>query len=80
MNVVIGSSCWLESDLRLIFDGEPYQIASATDLPTLMVEFGIYPSKSKAIQAGRTGEIPKGYTHQFKASKKVTMYIWNPSE
>lgn len=76
-NIVIKSSDWFPSDTDVVFGGEEFQIVDAEDMQTLMLEIGAYPSKSQAMRAGRQGEIPAGYT-EFKASKKMRIWIWNP--
>lgn len=78
-NIVVSSSPWRNSDLVTLFNDEAVMYCEAVDLPNLMVEVGIYPSTSKARQAGRKGNIPAGYT-EFRASKKRQLYIWNPTE
>ncbi len=78
-NIVISYSPWVASDLTALFSDENVLYCDAEDLPNLMVEVGVYPSTSKARQAGRQGGIPTGYT-EFKASKKRQLYIWNPTE
>lgn len=78
LNVVVKSSPWLPSDLPLLFLDEPVFFSEASDLPHLMVELEIFPSTSKARHAGRVGPIPPGWT-VFKASKKRTIWIWNPT-
>lgn len=76
-NVVIKDSYWLESDIKVLFEDEDVYFADSTELSALMKETGVFPSSSKARNAGRHGEIPKGYT-EYKASKKRRLYIWNP--
>ncbi|ATN93526.1 hypothetical protein [Pseudoalteromonas phage J2-1_QLiu-2017] len=78
-NIVVSSSPWLHTDITTIFGDEEVLFVPDTSLPTLLAELGIYKSTSKARQANRVGPIPKGYT-EFKASKKKTLYIWNPTE
>lgn len=79
-NVVVRSSAWRKSDVSTLFECEDVHFTDATDLPSLLVELGVYDSKSKARQAGRCGDIPKGFTLEFKASKKRRLWIWNPTE
>lgn len=78
-NIVIKDSPWLESDIKTIFEDEEVLYAESSELSALMKEAGVYKSTSEARRANRHGEIPLGYT-EFKASKKVRLYIWNPSE
>lgn len=78
-NIVIENSKWTERDIQLLFQNEPVKFSSASDIQSLMVETGIYSSKSKAIKDGRAGEIPKGWT-EYKANKKTRIWIWNPDE
>ena len=79
-NVIVKDSKWIESDFEYIFGNEEVHFTEAKCLSVLMKELGIYASSSKARQAGRVGEIPKGFTEEFKASKKVRLWIWNPTE
>jgi hypothetical protein len=79
MNIIINSSPWTQRDIEILFEQEDVIFSSADDIPTLMAEQNMYPSKNKAIQANRTGSIPLGFT-VYKANKKTTMWIWNPSE
>lgn len=79
-NIVVKSSAWCDSDIKTIFEDEDVLFTEAVDLPSLLVELEIFKSKSQARKAGRDGAIPDGYTHEFKASKKRRLYIWNPTE
>lgn len=79
MNLVVNGSRWTERDLQLIFNGEPVVFVDNIPIPNLLVHLGIFKSMSQARQAGRTGNIPSGYT-EYKASRKVHLYIWNPSQ
>ena len=79
-NVVIKSSKWRKSDLETLFGDERVFFAESDELSALMREMGIYPSASAARRSGREGPVPKGWTHEFKASKKRRLWIWNPSE
>ena len=78
-NIVVKSSSWLDSDLLLLFEDEQVHFTDATDISALMKELGIYKSTSEARRAGRSGELPSGWT-EYKASKKKTAWIWNPTE
>lgn len=79
MNIVVTSSFWTPRDLELLFGDESVIFTSARDLQTLVCELGLFPSKTKAIAAGRQGELPSGWT-VFKGNKKTTMWLWNPNE
>lgn len=79
MNIVINQSPWTKRDLEIIYEDEEVIYCDDCDLSTLMVKLGVYPSTTKARNANRVGQIPLGYT-EYKASKKVMLYIWNPSE
>lgn len=79
-NVVVNPSAWKQDDLETLFGDEEVHFTNFTDLPSLMVELGIFPSKSKARHANRQGDIPTGFTDKFKASKKRMLWIWNPTE
>lgn len=79
-NIVIKSSEWNQSDLVTLFGDEEVFFAESTEMGALMRELGIFPSASQARKAGRTGDVPKGWTAEFKASKKRRIWIWNPTE
>lgn len=80
MNLIIKNSNVIPSDKETLFgDEEVVFIKEQMDMSQLMVKLGIYKSSSKARHAGRTGDIPIGWT-EYKASKKVTLFIWNPTE
>jgi hypothetical protein len=79
-NIVVKSSKWKEEDLEMLFDDEEVHFTEETTIPRLMKELNIFPSTSQAIRAGRTGDISEGFTDRFKASKKRTLWIWNPTE
>ncbi len=85
-NVVIKGSAWDPGDLDILFadiggaNQEDVFFAESDELSALMRELGIYPSASAARRAGRHGPIPKGWTPEFKASKKRRLWIWNPTE
>jgi len=77
-NVVVKSSEWKESDIEQLFGDEEVHFTDMTQLPNLLKELGIFASTSQAMQAGRRGLIPSGWTDEFKASKKRRLWIWNP--
>lgn len=79
MNIVISGSPYTQRDLDLLFGEEQIILAQNVALPTLLKTLKIYKSSNQAIRAGRKGDIPTGYT-ELRASKKVTLYIWNPTE
>tara|TARA_Y100000592_G_C5396454_1_gene280885 strand:- start:747 stop:986 length:240 start_codon:yes stop_codon:yes gene_type:complete len=79
MNIVVQSSKYTPRDLELIFPNEQVIAVPNVPLPTLLKMLKVYKSAGEAIRAGRTGEIPTGYT-ELKASKKRTIYIWNPTD
>lgn len=79
MNIVMQNSFWTQRDLNLLFGDEPVIFSIAKDLQTLVTELELFPSKNKAIAANRIGSIPLGWT-VMKGNKKVTLWIWNPSE
>jgi hypothetical protein len=84
-NVIIKSSAWKEEDIATLFgdlDGNVEQVffAESDELSALMREMEIFPSASAARRAGRVGDIPTGWTPEFKASKKRRLWIWNPTE
>lgn len=82
MNVVVANKNVLSTDKITLFENEEVIFVipdNARDLPSLLVFLGIYKSTSQARQAGRTGEVPTGWT-VMKASKKVELFIWNPTE
>jgi len=79
-NIVVKHSKWQESDIELLFEDEEVHFTDATCLSVLMKELGIFSSTSEARRAGRVGPIPEGFTFEFKASKKVRLWIWNPTE
>ncbi len=78
-NVIIFNDNVQETDQWTLFGDEEVHITTTTDLPRLLVELGIYKSTSEARRAGRTGEVPSGWT-EFKASRKRRLWIWNPYE
>lgn len=67
-------------DLALIFgkveveNGEVL-FSNAQNLESLCAELGVYPSKSQARKAGRTGEIPEGL-NMLKLSKRHFVCCW----
>ena len=84
-NVIIKNSAWSKEDVATLFgdlDGNVEQVffAESDEMSALMREMEIFPSASKARQAGRVGPIPAGWTAEFKASKKRRLWIWNPTE
>ena len=79
-NVIVRNSAWTDRDIELLFEDEEIHFTDATCLSVLMKEMGIFKSTSDARRAGRVGPIPDGFTFEFKASKKVMLWIWNPTE
>ena len=84
MNIVIKNSAWTERDLDLLFGDdngrEEIVFAESDEMGALMRELGVFESASAARRAGREGPVPAGWTDNFKASKKVRIWIWNPTE
>lgn len=78
MNIVVAGSHYTIRDLELLFGDEQVILVADMPLPSLLKDLKIYKSASQAIRAGRKGSIPSGYT-ELKASKKATLYIWNPT-
>ena len=81
-NVLVKNSSWTNRDLEVLYDDDLHKneeviLTSAIDIPNLLVELKCYQSTGQARRAGRTGPIPIGWT-EFKASKKVKLWIWNP--
>ena len=79
-NVVIKGSKWLKSDIETLFGDEQVFYAESDEMGALMREMGIFPSANAARRAGRAGDVPAGWTAEFKASKKRRIWIWNPNE
>ena len=79
MNLVVETSKWRPRDLVNLFGDEEVIMVPDMDLSNLAVQIGAYDSTSKARKAGRVGPIPSGWT-EWKASKKIMVWIWNPSE
>lgn len=79
MNLIVSNSKWEERDKFSIFNNEPSTLIDVDSMETLAVFCGAYESKSKARQAGRTGEIPKGY-NEIWLNKTILIYLWNPTK
>jgi len=84
-NIIIKNSAWRDEDIATLFGDlegnvEEVTFAESDEMSALMRELGVFPSASKARQAGRQGPIPDGWTAEFKASKKRRLWIWNPTE
>lgn len=79
MNVVVKSSPWTQNDLDILYGDEDVIFVDDVPLPNLLKELKVVKSTSEARKNGRVGDIPKGWT-EYKASKKVMLWIWNPSE
>lgn len=79
MNIVVNQSDWTSRDIELLFSGEPVEFVDNKPLPNLLAELGVYKSTTQARKAGRVGELPKGWS-EIKASKKVTIWLWNPQD
>lgn len=82
MNVIINNSNVQPTDQQTLFCDEPVIVVEegeCADLPQLLKHLGVYQSTSQARKAGRVGGIPVGW-NEIRASKKVELFIWNPSE
>ena len=79
-NIIVKQSKRTDRDIELLFEDEKVHFTDADELSVLMKELGIFKSTSEARRAGRFGPIPEGFTFEFKASKKVRLWIWNPTE
>lgn len=78
-NIIVDNGNVLESDVPILYKDEEVLWVEPKPLPNLLAELGVYKSTSQARKANRVGEIPDGYT-EYKASKKVKLFIWNPTE
>lgn len=76
-DIVISTSEFRVSDIKTIFDTNIVYLTDTIDIPSLLVELGIYNSKGIAKSVGRTGSVEDGYS-EIKASKTRMLYIWNP--
>ena len=82
MNVIINNSNVQTTDRHTLFEDEPVIIVEegvCNDLPQLLKHLGVYVSTSQARKAGRIGDIPVGWS-EIKASKKVELFLWDPSK
>lgn len=79
MNIIIQNGNIQPNDAKCLFLDEPVINVQPQDTQTLLVSPGIYKSKTKAVADGRSGPIPLGFT-KYKANKRTTLWIWNPSE
>jgi hypothetical protein len=78
-NVVVDNGNVRESDILTLFGPNArVHFTKCTTMQALMKEMGVFPSTSEATRAGRVGPIPRGFTDDFKASKKRRLWIWNP--
>lgn len=77
-NVIVNGPHVRASDRELLFGDQPVHFTDAKDMPNLLKELGIFASTSEARRAGRDGPIPRGFTNDFKASKRRRLWIWNP--
>lgn len=67
------------NDFDNVFNNESFVVSKSESLQELMVELGLFKSRSAARAAGRVGPIPDGYT-EFKGNKKTFLYLWNPTD
>lgn len=79
-NIIINSPHVRDTDAHTLFGNEEVYYTDTTDISVLMKEIGAFESTTKARQAGRAGKVPAGFTDKYKASKKMVLWIWNPSE
>lgn len=81
MNVIINNGFVQPTDQHTLFEDEEVVVVDKpfSCLSQLLKHLDVYGSTSQARKAGRYGEIPVGWG-QIKASKKVELYLWNPSE
>lgn len=79
INIIIQSENVHESDSALLFGDEPVVLSRAKDLTDLVVELGLYKSKSQARAANRIGDLPTGWA-ELRGNKKTFLFLWNPSE
>ena len=78
-NVVIKSSTWTPRDIEILFGDEEVYFADSTEYSQLMKELQVYESTTRAKKDGRFGQIPTGFTFEYKANKKTRLWIWNPN-
>lgn len=78
-NYIIKNSKWEEKDINVLFGDETVKIIDVDTMQDLCVLLGAYESKSKARQAGREGQIPKGFSEMW-LNKRVKIWLWNPDK
>jgi len=81
MNVIINNGFVQPTDQHILFEDENVVVVEEqfSCLSQLLKHLGVYGSTSQARKAGRVGDIPSGWS-LIKASKKVELCLWNPSE
>ncbi|CAL9991826.1 hypothetical protein VPHD479_0329 [Vibrio phage D479] len=80
INIVVDNEFVQPTDAPTLFDDVPLTIIPASFTMTdLVVELGLFKSKSQARKAGRVGPIPTGWS-ELKGNKKTFLFVWNPTE
>jgi len=78
-NFIIDTGLQTDADFRVLFDGEPVEIRPVgTTLADLLVECGIFPSKSQARKNGYL-ELPTGWTDLTIGKLKNRVCVWWPT-
>lgn len=80
MNIIIDNQYIKPYDKVTLFEEEEVlYLSDKLDLTDLVVELGLFSSKSQSRKSNRIGEVTKWW-NVIKGNKKTPLYIWNPTE
>lgn len=75
---VVTTENLLSGDIECLYEDEKViSISNILTLTDLVVELGLFKSKSQARKANRVGPLPRGW-NVLKGNKKTFIYLWNP--
>jgi len=80
-NFIVKNQFLVGDEQQLFFCGEPVTFLEPTvDMFDILVQTGIFASKSQARKSGRDKEIPEGFTDMIIGKLRKRICIFNPTE
>jgi len=76
--VIVGGSISPKKEEIILFFSDSFEMVDVSDLETLAVLAGVFPSKRKARKSGLCGVIPFGIS--LIGTKRNRFWVWSPCD